>query len=222
MKNKAAFLTTLACVLPAFGTLSAGTLFGVCGTGYTSNTCTTLAGTTGTSTDGNFTILAGSPDGALTPFVTNSNISSMTNWLADGIDASSWISPTGSENPGDPPGVYTYEETFMIGAGFDPNTAQIVGAWATDNTGIIMLNGHLVGTASIDFTALTSFTINSFFVTGLNRLDFVVTNGSISSEPVNPSGLRVEIINTGINSVPEPASGVSHGPRFGGVRHPQP
>lgn len=206
--QSAARFVQLASLIGAFGTLaSAAALTGVCGTGYTDNTCATLAGTTGASTDGNFTILAGSPGGSSIPFVTNSIVPSQTNWLADGIDASSWISPTGQENPGDSPGVYTYEEIFTIGAGFNPSSAQIAGAWATDDTGVIMLNGNLVGTASLAFGTLTPFTIDSSFTAGINKLDFEVTNGSISSQPVNPSGLRVEIVSTSISAaVPEPTS----------------
>lgn len=186
---------------------SGANIFGVCGTGFTSNSCTTLAATTGAADDGNYTLLLPNPDSVTQPLVTNSSVFPIStgDWVADGIDNSSWISPKGTENT-DAAGNFTYQETFTLAAGTNLASAVITGDWATDNSGTITLNGNTVGTASSGFGSLTAFTINSGFVIGTNLLDFVVTNANTQASS-NPTGLRVEITSATANpGVPEPAS----------------
>ena len=202
------FLTGIG--LLACGSLSAASLFGVCGTGFTNDTCSTEA-TSGFS-DGNWTLstTAETISGSA-PFVTLAGpFTGTPHWVADS-GSSKWISPrileTGSS---DAAGVYTYTETFTIAAPFLPSSAVIAGKWTADNSGFIELNGTEVdpgaaiatGTAGA-FQNFVNFTINSGFVLGTNTLTFVVTNSSTGSP--NVTGLDVQITEAQIFT-PEPAT----------------
>jgi hypothetical protein len=190
-----------ACLLFGGGMASASTIFGVCGTGFTSSTCATLAATTGAATDGNWVLTRG------TAFVTDSSgfpIGSL-NWAADN-SSSSWISPRGDEQTGsDPAGTYTYTETFSIAVGMNLSSATISGLWGTDNSGVLLLNGHQIATLGPtgSFNPLTAFSVlgsSGFFQTGTNTLVAQVTNTTVVS------GLRVDVITATIFATPEPAS----------------
>ena len=122
----------------------------------------------------------------------NAFIALQNAWLADGPN-SMWIAPsTNQVFPGASPctntGNYTYRTTFDL-SGYNPATAIINGAWAADNTGVsILINGNSVGElAGISFNALTSFTITSGFVAGVNTLDFTMNDFGC------PGGIRVEL-----------------------------
>jgi len=121
-------------------------------------------------------------------------------WMPDG-PSSEWISLAANEDVIDNPGLYVYQTTFNL-AGLNPSTTVITGQWATDNTGVIYLNGTSTGFTSSNFGSFSSFTIDSGFVSGLNTLDFDVTNGPTGG-PANPTGLRVEFSET---AVPETSS----------------
>jgi hypothetical protein len=106
-------------------------------------------------------------------------------WIANG-PTSKWISvqPNGSANA--PPGNYTYETTFDL-TGFDASTATINGQWAASTQGLrIVLNGQSVAVPSDGPTAFAPFTLNSGFVPGVNKIDFLVAN-----VVAGPTGLRV-------------------------------
>ena len=132
-----------------------------------------------------------------------------------GSTLSQWIGPNNDTSLNSPIGDYIYSTTFTL-TGFDPLLAQVTGGWATDNNGVdILINGHsLSSTTPFNSfsTAFTPFSIplgSPFFSGGLNTLQFIVHNGSISgpdgTDPTaNPTALRVEMIGTA--SVPEPAS----------------
>lgn len=94
-------------------------------------------------------------------------------------------------------GTVTIRTTFDL-TGFVHGTTVISGKWATDNSASIVLNGVATGhtLGSSQFGALTSFSISSGFVPGLNTLDFVVTNEG------GPGGLRVDAISA--TALPEP------------------
>jgi hypothetical protein len=79
--------------------------------------------------------------------------------------------------------------------GFSLGTVVISGFYATDNSGYIQLNGMTVGPASPSFMSLTPFSLTSGFKSGINTLDFFVTNASGGS--LNPTGLFVEMSGTG-------------------------
>ena len=119
---------------------------------------------------------------------------------------SSWIGPNNSTSLDGPPGPYTYRTTFDL-TGFTPSTASITGGWTTDDGGLdILINGVSLGftTGGGAFSVgFFPFAVTSSFISGINTLDFVVSNGS------GPTALRVEMTGTGDASrvsVPEPAT----------------
>jgi hypothetical protein len=129
-------------------------------------------------------------------------------WQANDT-TSSWLTPTANGNADlDPsaPGLYTYSLTFSL-AGFNPASASFSGRFAVDNTvDEIRLNGHLIGSggACCSFSSGGSFGALTGFVAGDNTLSFTVRNFAQTSG--NPSGLRVEFLDSNVNAVPEPAT----------------
>jgi hypothetical protein len=106
-------------------------------------------------------------------------------WIANSI-LSRWIGPV--PNSSAAPGLYTYQLKLDL-TGYDPATAFVAGRWASDDGGAIFLNGADTGVRSAGFGGWVEFNIKSGFVTGVNILEFQVTNGGVSA---NPTGLRVE------------------------------
>jgi hypothetical protein len=126
-------------------------------------------------------------------------------WLGD-TPSSAWITPsTNTQAAGSTAGtaVYRYETTFDL-TGFDPSTVVISGFWATDNGGVdILINGTSTGQPNVaEFAAWTPFHIRSGFVSGVNRLTFLVSNGEGEANPFGPTGLRVELCGAGTPLVP--------------------
>ena len=118
-------------------------------------------------------------------------------WLSNTV-TSKWISPSTNQsqvNGGNADGNYTYRTTFDL-TGLDPGSASITGQWATDNGGLIKLNGNSTGqtTGIEEFGGFTPFSISTGFVSGVNTLDFVVNN--YPGPDFNPTGLRVELSGT--------------------------
>jgi hypothetical protein len=119
---------------------------------------------------------------------------------------SAWIGPNNDDDLNGPVGAYTYRTTFDL-TGFNPSTASIMGGWTTDNDGLdILINGTSLGFTT-PFTAFASgffaFSVTSGFVSGVNTLDFVVSNGG------GPTALRVEATGTAspaTSPVPIPAA----------------
>ena len=98
-----------------------------------------------------------------------------------------------------PEGLYDYRTTFSL-SNFLAASAVITGQWATDNGGVIQINGVSTGQHTLhQYSAFTAFTITSGFVAGLNTIDFFV------NKTYGPTGLRVEQTGTA-NAVPEPAA----------------
>jgi hypothetical protein len=122
---------------------------------------------------------------------------------------SSWLTPTANGNADlDPsaPGLYTYSLTFSL-AGFDPASASFSGRFSVDNAvDEIRLNGNLIGSggACCSFANGGTFGAPTGFVAGDNTLTFTVRNFAQSTG--NPSGVRVEFLQSGANAVPEPAA----------------
>jgi hypothetical protein len=113
-------------------------------------------------------------------------------WLAND-SMSRWIAPNDDENypamgTAHPGGAYVYRLSFDL-TGLDPATVSISGTWGVDNQGTLELNGVPTGIGAGSYNPLVPFAIGSGFVSGLNRLDFVVTN--IPAGGSNPTGLRV-------------------------------
>jgi uncharacterized repeat protein (TIGR01451 family)/fimbrial isopeptide formation D2 family protein len=104
---------------------------------------------------------------------------------------SSWIGPGDGSQP---TGQYTYRVTFTL-TGCDPSSVVINGQWASDNQGVIRVNGVNTSftTPAAGFSQFSQFTLNSTnstFHAGPNVLDFVVTNNE------SQTGLRVEMNGT--------------------------
>ncbi len=119
-------------------------------------------------------------------------------------DANSrWISLSRNGSPG--ANVTKYRLSFDL-TGLDAATAMITGRWGTDNAGAIFLNGNITGIPTVSFGALASFSLSSGFVSGINTLDFQVSD----SGP--PTALRVDDLVGTANvlnpdpGVPEPAT----------------
>jgi hypothetical protein len=118
---------------------------------------------------------------------------------------SQWIAPAQNQafpGPGTPhpAGLYTYRLTFDL-AGIDPSTVVVTGNWGCDNAGsAIRINGTEVSFVAPGYNPLQPFSITAGFVTGINQLDFVVSNAAAGGS--NPTGLRVQgIIGTGTATV---------------------
>ncbi|MGA3203321.1 MAG: PEP-CTERM sorting domain-containing protein [Bryobacteraceae bacterium] len=200
-------LVVAAALLTVSGLLSAGTIADVCGTGYSAG-CGGLLGTTGTSQDGNWVLATGTAVETVpsSPFVTDNSTYPFGPWVAD-TGSAEWISPKGtysSSGGGDAVGTFTYTETFSL-AGYNLSTVDLTGEFANDNIGEIWLNGVDTGVGSTHLAFFTGFNLTSGFNSGVNTIEFVVTNTSATG--ANPSGLIVELTGTGsLNTVPEPAS----------------
>jgi hypothetical protein len=131
-------------------------------------------------------------------------------WLADNT-SSRWIGLNTMYSSGPPltpfdPGTYIFRTTFDL-TGSQPSTAVLSGKWAADNAGSIVLNGASTGQSNNSgaaFFALTDFSLTRGFVTGVNTLDFYVTNTYLpGAGPYNPIGLRVEFTQLSAAVVPE-------------------
>ncbi len=104
-------------------------------------------------------------------------------------DGSAWIAPN-SETV-HPAGSYNYTITFDL-TEFNTENIVINGDLATDNNCSVFLNGMDTGitTGFGDFDHLTSFTIETGFIQGINTLEFQITNGEPGGTD-NPMGLLV-------------------------------
>jgi hypothetical protein len=143
------------------------------------------------SVDSHYSIVS-SPDGSgPNAYVVLSNSFPIPPWLTNGPN-SKWIAPRADAGQGNAAGAFNYRTTFDL-TGFNPTTALLMGQFAADNSAIIKLNGVPVG-ASPGFAVFRPFTISTGFITGVNTLDFLVTNDPYAS--ANPTGLRVEISGT--------------------------
>jgi hypothetical protein len=165
----------------------------------------TGVGTSG-DTDTNYKLTSASSDTAIgntSPFITYDNQWPVSPWLANSVD-SKWITPTSTQGQtfdAWSAGTYTYTLSFDL-TGYNATTASFAGRLAADNAVTVKLNNQVISTAA-GFTDWTSFNAASGFVSGVNKLDFVVTNWQQNGG--NPTGLRVEFGTSSIAApVPEP------------------
>jgi hypothetical protein len=189
----------------ATGVLSANTLFGVCGTGFTSGACSTQEASG--AVDGNWSLTSGAESITGTnAYVTQTGQFPFPNWLAN-TSTGEWVGPqvNGNESNNDAPGLYLYTETFNL-TGYNLATVVLSGFFAADNSAEIFLNGVDTGIGTSSFSSLTAINLTSGFLQTTNTITIDVTNSSGTIN--NPSGLFVELGGTGTlgATTPEPAS----------------
>jgi len=131
-------------------------------------------------------------------------------WIKNNA-SSQWITPSASastsfDSVAEGNGTYTWSLVFDL-TGYNAASANFNGRWATDNAGIITLNGAALNNPSSTFTQWSSFSsFGGDFNDGLNTLEFSVVNFAQNNS--NPTGLRVEFLDSDVDvaSVSEPAS----------------
>lgn len=134
-------------------------------------------------------------------------VSPSTAWIT-APTGSRWIGPSNGGVTG-AVGDYIYKLEFDL-TGLDASTASINGSLAHDNPGSVFLNGLDTGISNPNnFLSLFDFTLNSGFVSGLNVLEFKVTNIPNGFPRSNPTGLLVSNLSgtaSPITSVSEPGT----------------
>jgi Ca2+-binding RTX toxin-like protein len=95
-------------------------------------------------------------------------------------------------------GVYDWSLQFDL-TGYDSKTASFSGRVSVDNSVEIKLNGAVIGTAP-DFLNFYDFNANSGFISGINTLEFIVTNSANYYPYGNPTGLRVEFTDSQVSA----------------------
>lgn len=134
-----------------------------------------------------------------------------SNWLANN-STSRWLTPAANANQGfdrTADGFYTYSLQFDL-SNLVPSTAFFTGRFMADNVvTAISLNGNALAfsgpTGNQWFRNWIPVMAGSGFVDGVNTLSFTVRNDQLACCD-NPTGLRVEFTESGVNAVPEPAS----------------
>ena len=139
------------------------------------------------------------------PFTPTAIVNYETGFWVPNSATSQWITPQATASQASSStGTYDYQTTFSL-VGLDLGTVVISGAFASDNLSTISLNGSPTGIIEnvCQLSCFTPFTINSGFVSGLNTLDFLVTNDGVAT------GLRVDLSGTAdptSSTVPEPGT----------------
>ncbi|UXH78513.1 PEP-CTERM sorting domain-containing protein [Roseateles amylovorans] len=191
------------------GVAAAGTIAGLVNTGAGLAAGSTDTHYTYSVSGGDYTGLSGSG------VVSNSNVDPFPSWLAN-TASSSWLIPTADQSinySSSESSTFTWSLNFDL-TGYDLSSASITGRWASDNSGVLLLNGTVISTIlGNGYNTWTNFSgINSALTTGKNTLSFVVTDDA--SATYNYTGLRVEFASATANlgtplvtpAVPEPES----------------
>ena len=185
-------LTASAATIPGMVDTGAGLAAGQQDTNYA------LTVLSGTATSNGFGYVA---DGAAYPVGIWMSDTSTSHWLTPSANAGQSYDPAAN-------GSYAWTLSFDL-TGYDVSTASFTGRWSSDNGSAVYLNGQLIAsnTAERAFESWSSLgTVNSGFLSGVNTLEFVVTNLALASG--NPTGLRVELASSvaAVSAVPEPGS----------------
>ena len=106
-------------------------------------------------------------------------------------------------------GTVQEQNWFLNGISRPWNSGSINGAWLANNSVSRWMtptsNGTQITQAGLGtFNQWTSFSAGTGFIGGLNTLSFRLLN--LAQANGNPSGLRVEILSSAYEPVPEPAS----------------
>lgn len=158
----------------------------------------------GSGIDANWTVNGGPA------YVTTANAYPVGSaWLNNNM-GSAWVTPLDDQGASLDPlsnGLYQYSLNFDL-TGFHANTASFLGRFLVDNqVSSIVLNGNVIfnGPAG-GFTGSdwVNFGANSGFVSGNNVLQVNAVNFAQNSG--NPSGLRVEFLESAVAAVPEPSA----------------
>jgi hypothetical protein len=157
--------------------------------------------------DIHYSFFAQPSPGGLTALTVTDTAFPIPPWLTNNA-GSRWIGPgTPNQPPFDgvgPGGSYTYQTTFNLPANAILSSASITGDWAIDDNGTdILINGVSTGQTYNSYSALAPFNINSGFVIGTNKLDFVVANANFGA---NWTGLRIDHIAGNFRVIPEPTT----------------
>ncbi len=121
-------------------------------------------------------------------------------WIANS-ETSKWIGPQ-LETSAAAGGDYVYEIEVDL-TGFDPTTAFIEGRWATDNGATLVLNGTATAIVnSGDFGNLSSFRLETGFLSGTNRLGFRVNNAGAGYTGLRVDGLRGGALQGSVGEAP--------------------
>lgn len=154
------------------------------------------------STDAHYSVTA-SPSGIFIPVAVSDAGFPFPPWVANNPTASRWIGP--ATNASGLGGNYIYQTTFNLPVNANLSSVVITGLWSVDDFGTdIQINGNSTGQTKLGFTTLAPFSITSGFVTGLNTIDFYITN-AFPGVP-NATGLRVDNIAGNYSLVPEPGT----------------
>lgn len=115
---------------------------------------------------------------------------------------SRWISF--ASNGGSGVGSFDVTTSFDL-TGFSAATASITGLWGVDNSSAMLLNGAATGVNLAGFSSLTSFALNSGFVSGINTLTLRVRNsGGPAAVRLDQLVLSADVAPSSV--VPEPGS----------------
>lgn len=130
-------------------------------------------------------------------------------WIANSVD-SLWLTPetvarrsTGFDFYVD--GLYKWTLNFDL-TGYIPSSALLSGYYLADNHAIVSLNGNQLVSGG-GYNAWTYFAATDYFIQGINKLEFLVTNQA-SCCGYNATGLRVQFLSSEVSPVPEPETNV--------------
>lgn len=121
------------------------------------------------------------------------------NWIGVTDDDARTVLPYAPSDPGhldDAGGLYIFRTTFDL-TGFAAETVALNGFWAADNLAEIFVNGVSTG-ISRSGTGDVGYDLQPFaltpgsFLSGINSLEFHVTNLNYQADPGNPVGLLVQ------------------------------
>ena len=190
---------TLTAILLAGASLSAvqahaATIVGLVNTGVNNNS----------GVDGSWTVNGGPA------YVTDANVWPVGGAWLNNDPTSAWITPFDDQSASVDPlsaGLYQYVIAFDL-TGFNANSASFLARFLVDNqvSSIVLNNSTIFNGPAGGFGSgsWVNFGANSGFVNGNNILKVNAVN--LAQNGGNPTGLRVEFLQSAVAAVPEPGS----------------